>query len=207
MTNKMKLLSFFLQLFLPVDQISDTFNHLIHEGYFILAHTVHIRDIPDSVILCSGSKPTGSTGLQTAVGAPLLEIGLLRCVWNLNHHRCTEARSAIGRARENISVHLGNFKFATDTLASRLYRLHKICETIKHGTNVVSLFHTDDTQMIFFVDPYQGCLRIVVVDTAGMRPIPLHTPRQEHRFVWLLEQEMILNQTLFSRLVDAVRLR
>ena len=45
----------------------------------------------------------------------------------------------------------------------------------KDSTDVSSLLHADDSELVLFIDPHKESLFIVVIDTSAFRPIPIQT--------------------------------
>ena len=60
-------------------------------------------------------------------------------------------------------------------------------------TNVSSFFHGNDSELIFFIDPDEECLVLVVVDTSSGRPVSVETTSVEES-VTFFEEEVICNQ-------------
>jgi len=47
-------------------------------------------------------------------------------------------------------------------------------ESSEHRLDVGTHLHGNDAQVVFFVEPHQSILVVVVVDTTGIRPITVH---------------------------------
>merc|ERR1719321_2059445 len=203
----MPCLLFLLELLLPIDQVDHSFDHLIHEFYFVFAHSVDVRDVADAIVSSCAGKTARAARLQLAIVAPLFEAWLLRGKWDLNHHRSTEPSAAIGWAREDVAVLFGNLEATTHLLARALDSLHEVSKPIEDGADVVSLLHTNDAQVVLLVHPNERRLLVIVVDTSGMWPVALHPPREQHWLIGFLEEEVVLDQSFLSRLVNASWLR
>lgn len=62
--------------------------------------------------------------------------------------------------------------------------------------DVRALLHRDDPQVIFFADPNQEGLCLVVKDASALWPVPVESTRFLV-FVAFLKQKMVLNQIWF----------
>ena len=69
------------------------------------------------------------------------------------------------------------------------------CKSTENSTDISTLLHRDNTELIFFVDPSEESLGIVVEDTSAFRPVTVKTTSLEET-VTLLEQEVVVNQLL-----------
>merc|ERR1712228_229131 len=103
------LLLLLLKLFLPLDQIRHTLDHLIDESHFVLAHPIHIGYVTDTIILRCAREAARSTSLKLPVRKPFLESWLFRSKRNLQHHGSTETCTAVRRARQDVTVHRIDF--------------------------------------------------------------------------------------------------
>ena len=65
----------------------------------------------------------------------------------------------------------------------------------KDGTNVSSLLHGDDTELILHVDPHKEGLLIVVEDTSALGPVAVDIAGFEESIA-LFEEEMVSNELL-----------
>jgi hypothetical protein len=76
----------------------------------------------------------------------------------------------------------------------------KLVETWKQSVlnwhDVRALLHRDDPQVVFFADPHQEGLRLVVKDASALWPVSIESPRFLI-FVAFLEQKMVLDQVWF----------
>ena len=48
-------------------------------------------------------------------------------------------------------------------------------ETLEHGTDVGTLLHGDDTELVLFVDPDEESLGVVMEDSSASRPVTVKT--------------------------------
>jgi len=65
----------------------------------------------------------------------------------------------------------------------------------KYSTNVSSLLHRDDSELILFVDPDEETLLVVVEDASAFWPVSVQAASLEES-VTLFEKEVIINQLL-----------
>ena len=54
----------------------------------------------------------------------------------------------------------------------------------------ITLLHGDNTHLIFFVDPDEEVLGVIVEDTTGIWPVATATGRKEEGRVWLLKKKI-----------------
>lgn len=69
---------------------------------------------------------------------------------------------------------------------------HKSLENL---SNIRSLLHGNDSQLIFFIDPDEESLRVVMENASIVWPVSVDTACLEEA-VTLFEKEVILNQLL-----------
>ena len=67
------------------------------------------------------------------------------------------------------------------------------CESRENGTDVSSLLHGDDSELILFVDPDQESLFLVVENTSTGWPVSVETTGLKES-ITLFEQEVIGDQ-------------
>lgn len=61
------------------------------------------------------------------------------------------------------------------------------------STNVSSLLHADDSELVFFIYPHEECLFIVVIDASTLRPISIQATCFKES-ISFFEKEVISNQ-------------
>ena len=67
------------------------------------------------------------------------------------------------------------------------------CESAENSSDVSSLVHGDDSELILLVDPDQECLFLVVENTSASWPVSVETTGLQES-VSFLEEEVIGNQ-------------
>lgn len=68
-------------------------------------------------------------------------------------------------------------------------------KSAKNFTDIGTLLHGDDTELILLVDPCQESLGIIMEDTSAFRPVTVKTASLKET-VALLEQKVIVNKLL-----------
>ena len=66
-------------------------------------------------------------------------------------------------------------------------------ETSEYCANVSSLLHRDDSELIFFVDPHEECLLVVMEDASSFRPVTVKTTSLKEP-ISFLEQEVVSDE-------------
>jgi len=70
-------------------------------------------------------------------------------------------------------------------------------ETLENGVDIGTLLHGDDTELIFFIDPDEESLGVIVEDTTALGPVTVETAGFEET-ISFLEKEMVLNELLLG---------
>jgi len=68
-------------------------------------------------------------------------------------------------------------------------------ESLEDGSDISTLLHGDDTELILLIDPDEESLGIVVEDTSALWPVSVETTSLEET-ISFLEEEMIINKLL-----------
>jgi len=118
----------------------------------------------------------------------LLFVFFLGKIWKFNMNGCSKSSSKIGWARCDITemIIVSEFSLCLD-LSS--------CdgESTENSSNVSSLLHRDDSELILLVDPDQECLFLVVENTSASWPVSVETTGLQES-ISFLEEEVIGNQ-------------
>ena len=116
---------------------------------------------------------------------------------DLDVHAGAHARTKVAGTRGEVSVGVEALK------ADGLVQLvHHAAQAFEHGTDVPSLLHADDTEMVLLVHPHQEGLLIVEEDAAAFGPVPGEASSL-HEAISLLEQEMLLDEPVLGFLLHA----
>mmetsp|Transcript_19134 Transcript_19134/g.37806 ORF Transcript_19134/g.37806 Transcript_19134/m.37806 type:complete len:200 (+) Transcript_19134:89-688(+) len=160
------------ELLLLVDESSNTINHDVDQFYLTLTQTSRIRQIENASETTVDTSR--STDLDAQVASHLLEIGMFAQIGELHHHGSAQTSSQVGRTCQDVPQVLAVSKgktFGSDNLLHFGAQRGKASE---HRFDVGAHLHRDDAEVVFFVEPHQSILVVVVVDTTGIRPITVH---------------------------------
>jgi hypothetical protein len=102
------------------------------------------------------------------VGDFLMELGVFHELREIDMYGCSQTGSHVGGASRNVTKMLvvGEFSFFFDLVGSG-------SKSSENLTDVGSLLHGDDSELILFVNPDEESLSIVVEDTSSIRPVSL----------------------------------
>merc|ERR1719184_445085 len=73
----------------------------------------------------------------------------------------------------------------------------------KYTSNISSLLHGDNSELILFIDPDEEGFLVIMEDTTTLRPVSLHTSNSQVP-ISRDEQEVIVNQLLANLLIHAL---
>jgi hypothetical protein len=102
-------------------------------------------------------------------------------LWKFNMDRSSQGSTKIGWARSNITkmIVMSEFGFFLDSGSSN-------SKSRENSTDISTLLHGDDSELILFVNPNQESLFLVVEDTSTSWPVSVETTRLQES-VTLLE--------------------
>ena len=118
---------------------------------------------------------SGTTDLDVELGSNTLELGpVFHEKGKVDVDRSTECGSEVGGAGGDVAqvVVMGETGMGFDNGSGS-------CETIEDGSDVSTLLHGDDTELILLIDPDEECLGIVVEDTTASGPVTVETASSE----------------------------
>jgi len=110
--------------------------------------------------------------------------------WKIDMDWCSKSSSKIGWAWCNIAKVIVMSKFANS-----LNMCGSSAESVKDFLDSCSLLHGDDSELIFFVDPDEETLCIVMENTSTWWPISIKVTSSEI-LVTFLEKEMVSDQLI-----------
>merc|ERR1719431_520933 len=87
-------------------------------------------------------------------------------------------------------------RFLLDRVSNHL---DTVAKSFKDSLDITSIFHGDDAELIFLVDPDKEGLLVIVEDTTTLGPISLHTSNSQVS-VSRHKEEVVINQLLADRL-------
>ena len=147
-----------------------TFDEDVNQFDFGLAQSVGVGNIPGAT---SGGRvnTSGTSGLETHAAEEVLEVLAARDQWDLDHSTSTETSTQVGWASENPSQVVGVHEVVTFGLQAGLDGGGGLGESFDDSLDIVTLFHGDDSHLIFFIDPDEKVFVVVVEDTTGIWPV------------------------------------
>merc|ERR1719378_383580 len=80
--------------------------------------------------------------------------------------------------------------------------LDAICKSLKDTLDITTILHGDDSQLVFFIDPDEEGLLVIVENATTLRPVTLHTSNLEVS-VSRHKEEVIINKLLADILSHA----
>jgi len=182
----------------------DTVNHGLHQLHLAVAQAVLVRDIVGDTSLATGLA-AGAPWLKGQLLTPLLQGGqaFLRPAGQVNMHTGAHASAQVGGAGVQVAI-LGVQQelLATLCLDRVAHGLDAPGQTVKDATNISSLLHGDDPQLVLLIDPDKEAFGIVVVDAPALRPVTLHAGGNQV-LVTGHEEEVVIHQLLPGLLLHA----
>jgi hypothetical protein len=149
-----------------------------------------VGDIVDMVVGFS-VLTVGTSDLDVETISDLLEFSLaVTKVGQVNVDRSAKGSAAICGAGGDVTKILGVSEFG-----NLLDLSGGTGKSAENFTDVGTLLHRDDTELIFLVNPCQESLGIVVENTSTFRPVTVKATSLKET-VTFLEQEVIINQLL-----------
>jgi len=111
-------------------------------------------------------------------------------------NRGSHTSSKVSGTRMNVSI----FGIQTEVPVSFLFDrvlncLDSPCKPFKDSLDIPTLFHWNDSQLVFLIDPDQESFGIIVEDSSPLRPIPLHSSHSQIS-VSGYKQEMVIHKLL-----------
>jgi len=184
-----------LQVFL-VERV-DSIDHGLDKLNFRVSQAMLVGNVIGDAGL-STRLATGSTWLKGQGFAPLLQgiQTLLGPSGKVDVDRGSHAGAQVGGAR----VQVAKTSIQEELLARLLFdgishSLDAIGQTLKYSTDIATLLHGDDSELVFLIDPGEEGLVLVVVDASALWPVTLHASRDEV-LVARDKQEVVIHQLL-----------
>jgi len=193
-----------LELDILLPQGVDSVNHDLDQLDLRVSKTVLVGDVIGVASLASGFT-TGSTRLNSKFLASNLELvnSLLGPSRKINMDGGSHTSAKIGGAGVDVSVLLRvGIVFARFSLDRFLDSLDTAGKTAEDSLDIATLFHGDNSGLIFLVDPEKEGLGVIVEDSTTLGPVTLHTSNSQV-FVSAHEEEMVINKLLTNSFVHA----
>ena len=134
------------------------------------AKSAPVGDIEDAV-RGVGVFTAGATDLDVVLGSDTLESRhVLHELLQADVDRSAKGCSEVGRARGDITK-----MTVVSELGSGLNLVSSTAETLEDGTDVGTLLHGDNTELILFINPDEEGLGVIVEDTSALGPVAVET--------------------------------
>ena len=159
-----------LELHLSVNHSLNTVVHVLDEILLRTAKSALVGDIEDAV---RGIRvlTTGATDLDVVLVSDSLElVPVLHELLQADVDRSTEGCTEVSRARCDITE-----MAVVSELGSSLDSGSGTAETLEDGTDVGTLLHGDDTELILLINPDEEGLGVIVEDTSALGPVAVET--------------------------------
>jgi len=152
----------------------NTVDHVLDELFLGLSKSSLVGNVEDSVIGL-GVLTMDTSNLNLISISNLIEnFLLLHQLWKIDVDRSSHGGTEVSWARGNVTEMVIVSKFANsfDVFGS-------IAESGEHRSDVGTLLHRDDSQLILLVDPNKESLVIIVENTSAGWPVSVETARLE----------------------------
>ncbi|GMR41529.1 hypothetical protein PMAYCL1PPCAC_11724, partial [Pristionchus mayeri] len=176
---------------LQLDQLLDAVVHLL-DGLVLGQAKASLQEYGDDSSGRVGVLTVDAADLELQSIAHLQSIGLGRDLGQFDVHGGTDGRAKVGGAEGEIAE-----AFVSQEGRLLLDGLDSLDETGQHLSDVSSILHRDDTEMVLLVHPHQEGLRLVVVDTTTIGPEAAGIGLLQES-VALLEEEVVLDQLVLD---------
>ena len=177
-----------LQSILSLDQCVDTVDHVLDKFLLGATEAPSVRNIVRAVI---GLRvlAVDASDLDVVPVSDRLHLTLISAeFWQSNVHGGTHRSAEVGRATGDVAQMLimSEGKCLLDVGGST-------AEAVEDLLNASTRLHGDDTKLVFFIDPDEERLGVIVENASTGRPVAVQiTGLQES--IALLEKEMVVNQ-------------
>jgi len=175
----------------------DTIDHSLDQLDLRVAQAVLVGNVIGDASLAA-RLTTGSTRLKGQLFTPGLQSGqtLLGPSRQVNVNRGPHASSQVGGARVQVAKTGVQQELLSRLSLDRVTNsLDAFGQTVKDATDVTTLLHGNDTELILLVDPGEEGLGGIVEDASALRPVTLHAS-SDQVFVTRDKEEVVINQLL-----------
>jgi len=189
----------------PSDDLGDTFDEDVDELHFGFAKSVGVGDVPGAA---GGGRvdSSGSSGLETHLGADGLEVRSSGEEWDFDHASSSETSSEVGWASQDPAEVLGVHEVGAFGLEDFLDLGGTLSESGDDRFDVIAFLHGDDSHLVLFIDPDEEVGGFVVEDSSGIGPVSAAAGGKEESRVGLLEKVSGFSEFLFFLFGHAVGL-
>jgi len=179
------------QALFGLDHGFDTIVHILDEFNLVSSESSQVGDIEDTIVSLGVLSVDTSDLYVIFVSDRLMEIWVLHELWKVDVNGSSKSGTKVSWAGRNVTEMLivGEFGFLLNEASSG-------GESLEDGTDIGSLLHGDDSKLIFFVNPDEESLSIIMEDSSTLWPVSLETAGFKI-FISTLEEEMIGNELGF----------
>ena len=152
----------------------DTVDHVLDELLLGLTESSPVGDIEDTIIGL-GVLTVDTSDLDfVLVGNSIESILVLHQLWKVDVDGGSHGGTEVGWARGDVTemVIVGEFANSLDVFGGR-------AESGEHLSDVGTLLHRDNSELILLVDPDKESLGLIVENTSAGWPVPIETARLE----------------------------
>ena len=155
---------------LSIDHGLDTVVHVLNEVLLGAAESTSVGDIEDAV---AGVRvlTSATTDLDIVLSGNSFEfLHLLTELGKMDMDGGSKSGSEVGGARGDITqvVVVGEAGLLLDSLSGS-------GESLEDGSDVSTLLHGDDTELILLINPDEEGLGVIVEDTSALGPVAVET--------------------------------
>jgi len=163
----------------------------LDEFDLVSSESSQVGDIEDTIVSLGVLSVDTSDLYVIFVSDRLMEIFVLHELWKVDVNGSSKSGTKVGWAGRDVTEMLivGEFGFLLNEASSG-------GESLEDGTDVGSLLHGDDSKLIFFVNPDEESLIIVMIDSSSLWPVSLETAGFKI-FISTLEEEVIGDELRF----------
>jgi len=151
---------------LGLDQSVDSIDHILNEGCFTHTESSLVGDIVGSVIRLGVLSVNSSDLYVVLVGDGVELILLFGKLWKLDMDGSSQGGTEVSWARGDVTEMIVVSEFG-DFLNS----LGSSAESVEDLLDTSSFLHRDDSELIFFIDPNEERLGVIVEDTSTGWPV------------------------------------
>ena len=151
---------------LSFDHSVDSIDHILNEGGFTHTESSLVGDIVGSVIRLGVFSVDSSDLYVILIGNSLELVLLLAKFWKLDMDGSSHGGTKVGWARGDVTemIIVREFTNGFNGFGSS-------AESIEDLFDTSSFLHRDDSELIFFVDPDEESLGIIVEDSSTRWPV------------------------------------
>jgi len=117
---------------------------------------------------------------------------LLSKFWKLNVNRCSQSSTKVSWARSDVTK-----MFTMRELSNLFNSLSSSAKSIENFFDTSSWLHGNNSELIFFINPNEESLGIVVENTSSRWPVSVKVACLQES-ISFLEQEMVLDELILS---------